>query len=224
VGDPSDAVVRAVVAGDLEAWRQLATALAPQIESIARSHPAMRKRGLGVLSDDVAEIRTAVLERLTRDGHRNLSRYLQQRDACETSRAQSFDSWVYGATDFAVREHLRKRFGRMRPSEAALPGQRGPSRRDLATNAVPIDDESPDRSYIRQLGVTTRLSLAEIFAYIDAEFDRSERRAIRLYYQDERSFAEIALELRLGDAREAEKLIRRLNARLRHRFAAPSDS
>lgn len=220
----SDALIRAVVAGDAQSWQELVTVLAPSMESIARSHPAMRKRGLALHGDDIAEVVTTTLERLARDGHRNLSRYLAQRDAPESGRAQSFDSWLYGAVDFVIRDHLRKRYGRApKPStpDACEECQPRASRRDLGTNASPLDEERLARSCARALGVTSQLSLAGIFAFVESEFDAAEIQAMRLYYQAERSFAEIASALDLPDARDAERLIRRLNARLRHRFAAP---
>lgn len=218
MGQTSDALVRAVVAGDQAAWCELAAALTSQIAAIARSHPGMRKRGLAQSCDDVAEVTTATLERLARDGYRNLSRFLEQRDQSDRTRTQSFDSWLYGATDFVIREHLRKRFGRA-PKPSLDPLSPQPSRRDLVSNAEPIEEAQLARSSARLLGVTAQLTLAQVFAYIAAEFDSTEARAMRLYYQDECSFEAIAAALDLGCARDAEKLIRRLNARLRHRFS-----
>jgi hypothetical protein len=183
----------------------------------------MRKCGLAQLSDDVAEVTTTTLERLACDGYRNLTRYLERRDQLGLSRTQSFDSWLYGATDFVIREHLRKRFGRAPRPAANAASEARPSRRDLASNAAPIEEDRLERSHIRVLGVTTRLTLAEIFAYVTIEFDPDEAQAMKMYYQDESSFAAIATALDLVGPHEAEKLIRRLNARLRHRFSTPCE-
>jgi hypothetical protein len=220
VAQSLEELVRATVAGDANAWRALGDAIVPQIQSIARAHRGLRSRGLAQSSDDVAEVTTRTLERLTRDNHRNLVRYLAQLDERGADAAQSFDSWLYGSIDFVIREHLRIRFGRApKPAADDAPTVPRPSRRDLGTNAQRIDQDPTDRSELRALGLTARLSVAEILSYIDAEFDQASATALRMYYAEERGFAEIASALGLAEARDAEKLIRRLNARLRYRFA-----
>jgi DNA-directed RNA polymerase specialized sigma24 family protein len=71
--------------------------------------------------------------------------------------------------------------------------------------------------------VTTRLTVAEILAFIAENFSADEAKAMHLHYLEGRSYAELASELSLRDAKAAEQLIRRLNARLRYRFAPQSD-
>ena len=51
--DGQDALIRATVAGDKQAWQALVTAIAPRIEAIARSHEGLRSRGLAAQPDDV---------------------------------------------------------------------------------------------------------------------------------------------------------------------------
>lgn len=106
--DDYDSLIRSVVAGDRAAWPQLVGALAPQIRRMAASHKSMRARHLSRAPDDVSEVTTSSLERLSRDGFHNLRRYLVQRERLG-ERAQSFDSWLNGAVDFTIREHLRRR-------------------------------------------------------------------------------------------------------------------
>ena len=59
---------------------------------------------------------------------------------------------------------------------------------------------------------------------MERDFAREELTAMRLYYAEERSFAEIAAALGLPDARDAERPVRRLNARLRYHFVQASDA
>jgi predicted DNA-binding protein YlxM (UPF0122 family) len=71
--------------------------------------------------------------------------------------------------------------------------------------------------------MTTRMTAAQIFAYIDDSFAPDEARALRLYYQDDLGFGEIARELGLDDEDSAARLVRRLNARLRYHFASEAE-
>lgn len=210
-----EALIEATCTGDAEAWQALVTAIAPRIEAIARSHEALRARGLAALPDDIAEVRTASLERLSAAGYKNLARYLEQRAS-----GQTFDSWLYGAVDFAIREHLRKRYGRApaRPAGSGGAELRKASRRDLGTNAQRLDEELAGSALASTLGLTAKLTAAEIFEHVAREFGESEARALHLYYLEERSLAEIAEALELDDERAADKLIRKLNARLRYKF------
>jgi DNA-directed RNA polymerase specialized sigma24 family protein len=125
--------------------------------------------------------------------------------------------------DFVIREHLRKRFGRApRLSDPAAPKQ--PSKRDLQTQAGRLDDEHIERSFMRTLGMTAKLTAAEIFAHVARDFAPKEAEAIHMYYAQDRSFEEIAQELGLASAKDADKLVRKLNARLRYRFLADDGS
>src|SRR5687767_509067 len=111
-------LVRATLRGEPAAWGELVLAVAPQIEAIARAHAGMRKRGLAAQVDDLAEVTTATLERMARDGYRNLRRYVEQLERSTPEGAQSFDSWLYGTVDYTIREHLRSRYGRAPRREA----------------------------------------------------------------------------------------------------------
>ena len=214
--DGPDALIRATVAGDKQAWQALVTAIAPRIEAIARSHEGLRSRGLAAQPDDVSEVVTAALERLAANEYRTLTRYReQQRTAPESG--QSFDSWLYGAVDFTIREHLRKRYGRA-PAAGSKSGKPRPSKREFGTQAGRLDDEHLDRSFIHTLGVTTKITARQIFAYVDSTFSKDEARAMQMYYKQESSLVEIAEALDLENEQAAHKLIRKLNARLRYKF------
>lgn len=213
--DAADAIIDEVVAGDPQAWPRLAELIAERIVAIARSHGQLRSRGLAGAADDIAEVQTATLERLARHDHSNLRKYVEQRDRT-SGVPQSFDSWLYGAVEFVIRDHLRTRYGRARRT-LRVDGPT-PSKRDINSHAGMLEEEHFDATYLRHLGMTARLTLAQIFAYVDETFTASEAAALRSYYEDDQSFGEIAQTLGLSGPGEAEKLIRRLNARLRYKF------
>lgn len=210
---PSQDLLRAAVAGDPHAWSQLLAELSARIRAFAGAHPAMRRRGLAAQADDVAEVTTACLERLARNDKRNLSQFLQRAAAGAT---QTFDSWLYGAVDYAVRDHLRARYGRA----AAHGGDAGPSVRDLVQRAGSLQESQAGISAERILGVTTQLTFVQIFAYVESAFAPDEVRALRLYYVENLGLDELARALGLPDEEAADRLLRKLKARLRARFAS----
>lgn len=212
-----ETLISAVIAGDRDAWRRLAEQLSPRIDAIARAHPQLRSRGLTGSPDDLAEVGTATLERLVRNEYQNLRRFVERR-AQSSGTPQSFDSWLYGAVDYTVRDHLRKRYGRA-PRAAELESARPlPSKRDINSHAGGLDAMQLDPTYLQRFGMTVRLTVSEIFEYAEREFSEVESDAMHRYYRRDQDFEEIADALGLEDAVEAEKLIRRLNARLRYKF------
>ena len=212
-----DSTIRAAIAGDATAWDELAREVASRAEAIARGHASLRARGLAQRPDDIADIVTACLERLARNEKRNLARYLEQREASESP--PTFDAWLYRAVDYCIRDHLRHRFGRAPTEAERASGRALPNKRAVGSAASPIQDEGWHDSLAKQLGVTTRLTLGEVAAYLTQHLSESEARALRLHHAEERSFAEIAGALGLAEPRDAERLIRRVHARLRHHFA-----
>jgi DNA-directed RNA polymerase specialized sigma24 family protein len=219
MGDVEQDVAK-VIAGDAHAWSALQARIEPEVNAMARRHPSMRAKGLATREDDVAEVVVATLERLARDNFKNLRRFAEQNKTAPDS--TSFDSWLYGATDFVIREHLRKRFGRA-PKNLA-PTQPQPSKRDLQSLAGRLygengDNSVPERSFIQTVSMTVKLTVAQIFEHIDQTFSAEEARALRMYYCEDRSFSEIASALTLEDDKSADRLLRRLNARLRYHFA-----
>lgn len=185
------------------------------ITRIARRHRDMRRKRLAEQVDDVFEVRTAALERLATNNFHNLRTFLER--SADTLRPESFETWLYGVVDFAIRDHLRKRFGRAPKISAAQGGPVQPSKLDLQSHAGRIDDE-PVRDLLSVVGVTTRLTVAEVLTFITKTFSPDEVQAVKLYYMEGRGYEEIASELALDEPRQAEQLIRRLNARLRYRF------
>lgn len=213
---PLEPLVERVLSGQADAWQALVQAITPQIAAITRAHPSMRARKLASSEDDVAEVTTSALERLARDAFKNLRRFVAQKSASDGAQeAPNFDAWLYGAVDFTIRDHLRRRFGRA-PRE---PGGK-PSRRELGSLAGRLSNEPLDHAFVTTLGASQRVAVAEIFAYATRHFEPHEARAFTLFYLEDKSTAEIAALLGLSDERAADKLIRKLNARLRYRFAS----
>jgi DNA-directed RNA polymerase specialized sigma24 family protein len=215
-------LVREVLLGQTGAWPLLVGTITPQIVAIVRSHPSMREKKLAGLEDDVSEVTTSSLERLARDDFKNLQRFIARHATADRESAPSFASWLYGNVDFAIRDHLRKRFGRAPRADDT--GQRRPSRRDLGTLAGRLDEEPLDRAFVSTLGATKRITVAAIFEYAAKHFEPADAEALRLFYLEDKSSAEIAQLLGLPDERAADKLIRKLNARLRYHFAADDDT
>lgn len=212
-------LVQRTVAGDSDAWRELLAALNPMLEAIARSHPQLRGKGLAALPDDVAAVKLATIERFAASDFQNLKRFLDRAAATgEPGQKHGFDSWVYGAVDFVVREHLRRRFGRAPAPAGDAVKPLKLSKRELNSQAARLDDVPVERSFLTTMGMTARMTLAQIFEHIEHDFDPNEVRAMRLYYNEDFDFADIASALGLSDGKSAERMIRRLNARLRYRF------
>ena len=211
------AQVQAVVRGEPDAWHKFMAELAPAVASMATRNPQLRSRRQ-TSPDDVAEIVTATFERLHRDNFRNLRHFLQQAENREAERTLTFDSWLYGAVNYVVGDYLRQRYGR-RPAADAPPDQRRPSKRDLDSLAARIPTGMDLPAGRQGRGVTTQMTVAELLKLVADEFAPPEVRAFQLRFFEDRSFAEIAEALGMNDAQEVERLIRRINARLRYRLA-----
>lgn len=217
--DDTTELVQRVLAGDAAAWRELQIAVEPAILRIARRHPSLLRKGLAAQPDDLAEIRTVALENLACANFSNLRRFNERSASAAAPLTVSFDAWLYGLVDFVVREHLRKRFGRASGVmlESAS-GVRRLNKRELHSQAGRLEDH-PEPPMANAFGITTRLTLVEIQQFIDAEFSSQEAQAVRMHYLEGYRYEEIARQLGLGDGASAERLVRRLNARLRYRFA-----
>lgn len=214
-----DTLVQATIAGDTFAWQSLQTELCAAVEEMARCHESLRSRQMQGSGDEVSEIRLATFERLARDDFRNLRRYQEQRDS-RGEHAQSLDSWLYGAVDYTIREHLRRRYGRAPNTDALSEGMSlpSPSKRAVNTLADRFDVGVHDHALAHTLGITAKLTAEAILGYVAETFAPDEARALRMYYLEEQSFEDIATALNLKNAQAADKLIRKLNARLRYKF------
>lgn len=214
-----DTLVQAAITGDTTAWQALQTQLCAAVEEIARCHESLRSRQLQGSSDEIGEIRVATFERLARNEFHNLRRYQEQRES-RGAHAQSLDSWLYGAVDYTIREHLRRRYGRAPDADALSEGMAlpKPSKRAVNTLADRFDVGVHDHALAQTLGITAKLTAETILGYVEQTFSPEEALALRMHYLQDESFDEIATALGLADPQSADKLIRKLNARLRYKF------
>jgi hypothetical protein len=215
--DDLEQLVRRTIAREPGAWPALQAASQPIILHVARRHRSLRAKGLSTLPDDLAEIVVSTLEELSRSDFENLKRYVDYAADTRDANRAGFRTWLYGKVDYVSREHVRKRFGRP-PTARSKAARPQPSKRDLQSRAGRLDDAELDRRLLTQVGMTARLTVAQVFEHIGRDFAPDEARALRMYFSDDAGFEDIAAALGLADAREADKLIRRLNARLRYKF------
>lgn len=215
-GEVAHEVLRAAFTGDERARQSVIGAVFEQAKTIARSHADMRRWGFASDADDVAEVAMGTLRRITADDWRNLGQYLAQLDEQREGSAQTWRSWVRGATTFEIGDFKRSK-GVRKPS-AERENERGQPTRIRLTQAASLDAEKRELSNSRVMGLTTRLTLDEIFEHVGEEFTPHERQALELYFLQALDFAQLASALGLSDAGTAAALIRALKARLRERF------
>src|SRR5690606_36023114 len=95
-----------------------------------------------------------------------------------------FDLWLWKAVHYAVLGQIRAQTG-PRPKRERKEEERPLlSKADVHSRAGRWDEE-PGREFLRTLGMTARITSAEIFAWMEREFSAQEVRAMRLYYVEE---------------------------------------
>lgn len=210
-------LVRDTIAGSQAAWTELQVAVCGHVENIARRHDAVRRSGLNRVDDDIREIQTMTLERLAAHQFQNLRRFIHQLDDASIVTKRSFESWIYTAAEYVIRDHLRDRMGyrsRAEPDPSKAPLS---SPRELHTFARPLDDVESS-ALAHNLGITRQLTVNSIIDFVEAHFELKEILAFRLHYLLNCSFEEIAEQLGMADAQDAVNLLRALTARLRYKF------
>jgi hypothetical protein len=202
----------ALIAGRPGAWQAFQTALAPQLERWARAHRAFRRRKLADSIDDVRDVMVATLVRLSADEFRNLRRF---RDAHPGCSERDLSAWLYGSFDYALREHLRARFGRLTRRGELQPGHEGPSKRDFHTLAQRLEVEP---AHEHGSGATTGIAAREVEAFVTQHFSAREAQVLRAYLADDACFGALADEFSLGGREDAQRFVRKLKERLRAHF------
>jgi hypothetical protein len=215
-------LVRRCAEGDIEAWQELQLTLVPEILELAGGNRHLKRKRLSRDEDHLSDVKVKTLVRLSREDFTNLREFLKRQQELPATNADDFDTrfknWLFGAVDFAARARITEYFGRRPKLSSSEAGRPQLSKVDVHSYAGRLDEE-PERGFLQTLGMTARLTVAELFTRIEREFTAEEARAMQLYYRAERSFEEIARELALEDAKAADQLIRKLNARLRYRVA-----
>jgi DNA-directed RNA polymerase specialized sigma24 family protein len=234
----ADPLVLGVLHGDRAAWFELTLHIDAWIEDHVPQHWRMRKARLARSEDDVRDILVATLERIDRDDFRALREYLERKQravpdvrASHEGQAEvSFASWLAGIVDFAIRDHVRKRYGR-RPSlhthaasnadqdndRAALPVL---SKRSLHSWAVHPTDTQSGQFGSAASGLSRLLTARSILRYASEAFDTRELSFFQRYLEHA-TFDELAQEFALANPELARAEVRRLKERLRARFRGP---
>jgi hypothetical protein len=224
----ADPLVFGVVHGDRAAWFQLTLHIEAWVEAHAPRHWRMRKARLAGSQDDVRDVLLETLERVDRDDFAELRRYLaRKRESVPDVRAQtregepdlSFVAWLASLVDFAIREHVRKRYGRAsrasaRPDDSSRPGL---SKRSLHSWAVHPSEGEAGNTPGATLGLSRILTARSILSYAAEAFDARELAVFRRYLE-QGTFEELAQEFGLVSPELARVEVRRLKERLRARF------
>jgi hypothetical protein len=239
----ADPLVLGVVHGDRAAWFELTLHIEAFVEVHVPRHWRMRKARIARSEDDVRDVLLATLERVDRDDFRSLREYLKRkqqevpdvRDA--THEGLSFASWLAGLVEFAIRDHVRKRYGRA-PSARARPGGQqtqaasslaedaepaalpGITKRSLQSWAVHPTETQSGMYGSAAPGLSRLLTARSVLRYASEVFDARELRFFERYLEHG-SFDELAQEFALASPELARAEARRLKERLRARFREP---
>jgi DNA-directed RNA polymerase specialized sigma24 family protein len=222
----ADPLVLGVVHGDRAAWFQLTLFLEQWVNEHVPRHWRMRKARLASSADDVRDVFLETLERIDRDDFRALRTYLERKSnalpdvrvAAEDDEI-TFVAWLAALVDFAIRDHVRKRYGRAsekRTNDRDPVPPRAPSKRSLQSWAVHPSDSQSGRFGGANPGLSRLLTARSILSYAAETFAPQELRFFERYL-DQASFEELAQEFSLAPA-EARDRVRRLKERLRARF------
>lgn len=223
----ADPLVLGVLYGDRAAWFQLTLLIEDWVSARVPRHFRMRKARLDKSEDDLRDVLVDVLDRIDRDDFRALREYSARKQSAlpdvraasdGATRPTSFVSFLQGLVEFAVRDHVRKRYGRA-PRGSTEPVAPHLSKRDLHSWAV--------RPTLMRSGVfgdarpamTQTLTANAILKFAGETFDERELSVFRRYL-DQASFEELADEFDLDGPLAARAEIRRLKERLRAHFRA----
>ncbi len=226
----ADPLVLGVVRGDRAAWFQLTLYLEQGVSRQVPGHWRMRKARLGHTEDDVRDVLLGVIERVGHDDFRALRQYVERKVTAVPDVREIFDdglpdtsfaSWLRGLVDFAIRDHVRKRYGRGRASRTepvrTTGGPRAVTKRDLHSWAVHPSTLRAHEFASAHPAFTGVLTARAILRYAEETFNERELRVFQRYLE-QASFEELAEEFEYGGKQAAEAEVRRLKERLRAHF------
>jgi hypothetical protein len=226
----ADPLVLGVVHGDRAAWFELTLHIEAWVERHVPRHWRMRKARLSHSEDDVRDVLLETLERVDRDDFRALRQYLERKQqAVPDVRAQllegatelTFAGWLAGLVDFAIRDHVRKRYGRRAPASASkddeLLGLPVLTKRSLHSWAVHPSETQSGHFGGAAAGLSRLLTARSILSYAAEVFDARELRFFGRYLE-QATFEELAQEFSLARPELARAEARKLKERLRARF------
>jgi hypothetical protein len=201
-----------VVGGDASAWNELVVRLEPLLIQLLQ-----RGRTLGPLRhniDDCRAVMITVLERLRRDDFRSLRLFPPWADA---NPGKDFGDWIRIVTVNIARDHVSARLGEAARSEDDAPL----NKRMLNTLASMLPGDDDHRLAFRPSMTNVQMA-RELLEYAARSLESTQLRALRRW-MDGASHDEVARELGLASARDADKLVRAALARLRRHFGGQAD-
>jgi DNA-directed RNA polymerase specialized sigma24 family protein len=222
----ADPLVLGVVHGDRAAWFQLTLFIEKWVHEHVPRHWRMRRARLASSADDVRDVFLETLERIDRDDFRALRLYLKRKmketpnvRAASSDDEITFVAWLAALVDFAIRDHVRRRYGRVsakRTTDEDPAAPRTPSKRSLQSWAVHPSDSQSGHFGGANPGLSRLLTARSILSYAGETFAPHELRFFERYL-DHASFEELADEFSLTAA-QARDQVRRLKERLRAHF------
>lgn len=223
----ADPLVLGTVHGDRAAWFQLTLFVEQWVHEHVPRHWRMRKARLATSEDDVRDVFLETLERIDRDGFRVLRDYLERKRSAlpdvreaEVEDRITFVAWLAALVDFAVRDHIRRRYGRTsraRTADGAHVVTPAPSKRSLQSWAVHPSDSQSGHFGAANAGLSRLLTARSILSYAADTFAPRELRFFQRYL-DQATFEELAAEFALDRPELARAEVRRLKERLRAHF------
>lgn len=229
----ADPLVLGVIRGDRAAWFQLTLYIEYWVSGRVPKHWRMRRARLQHSEDDVRDVLLEVLERVGHDDFRVLHQYLERkRGAVPDVRARlpegteqpetTFVGWLAGLVDYAIRDHVRKRYGRKSAAEPGSDEGGDPpaptlTKRDLHSWAVHPSEPHSGEFGGASPAVTRVLTARSILRYAAEAFEPRELAIFRRYLE-QASFEELAEEFGMAGKQAADAEVRKLKERLRARF------
>jgi DNA-directed RNA polymerase specialized sigma24 family protein len=200
-----EALVARAVNGDEEAWQALVRHLWAELHGFVRKSRTMGRFGRS--DDHVSDVLTRLVERLRRDGGHGLRLYAPWR---AKNLDKTFADWIRIVTVNIMRRYVRERLESVHDGSAPLPSVKR------------LLNEFAQSPVLEELGVrppiTDAQTAQELLAFAQTRLPEVQCRALMMWIEGA-SFEEIAGELKLRGAKEADRAVRAATAVLRRHFA-----
>jgi DNA-directed RNA polymerase specialized sigma24 family protein len=196
-------IVGRVVRGDTAAWMSLFSKYGPVVTDIARNNRAM---GSYRAEDDVRNVMANVFERLRRHDYRALRTFAAWRDKNQ----KTFADWITIVTVNVIRNYIVAKLGAPQADRSSVK-----QLVNTFADGLKLDGDEP----IVRPQMTNRETAHQILEYAQDHL-AEDQMAVLAGWLEGSSFEELAAELRLADARTADKLLRSSLAKLRRQFGS----
>lgn len=192
-------------------WKALLAEIWPFLERSVK-----RNRTMGSLArsdDNVKDVMTSVVERLSPSGGNALANY---KDWCAEHEREDFDDWLRIVVSFAIRDWVRAALGRsQKAKDPELPSVK------RLLNEFAASPASEDAFGAERPAYTLAQTARQLLTFARESLAPDQHRALSLWLDDV-DFGEIEGELGLASEDDAKKLVRAALATLRRRFAISS--